>query len=750
MRRLQQDRPHTCNLLTLAVLTALASAGPAASQVASTFDADLDGWKINGDNSAVWLGTAGNPPGCLDVNDLATGSMNWAIAPVKFLGDWSGFTAEDTLSFDVYEVNTSGGAWLTVQQVRIAGPYGAAWANAAAVPTPPATGVWLTGRIPFDAAYWTVESGLWEALLTNITSLRIFAEWVNGDEVTRLDNVRLSATPGSVTTECVESTFTEAGIGDWSFEGAGTASNPGSGGNGGGFLQVADRTGANSYGFAPPAFLGDWSSLDGSGSLTLDIRVLSAAGTNLGSPDFIRLAGPGGTAHVALSAGDLTIPPRVWKRFTFPLQASGWVVDAGSWAALLAQVTECRLDLEYYDGTETVGLDNFGRRAAGCPPIDEPVSVAGTGVASCGYASLVGISTVALNPVDGELYGLLRATSGGFFRVTGGEAGVFQATYSNPAHLIFAPNGDAFISEDYDGNIYRKAWGGASSLWVSGFHSGDDDPYGLAIAPPGFDGPNVSPGDILVADRGNSGPDEIWSFSPTVAETEALLMPDPGEVDFFDLAAAGAETVFVADALDDAHLWVLNDQGVRTGLTITPPLDGICSVVYDPPTGLLYVASCGDKRVHRVDPATGLATTVASGFTTFDPCCLEIDAANRRLYVADKGMNRVYAFCLASATGVDGPPPEAAAFQLGAHPNPFNPTASVTFTLPRAADARLTVHDAAGRLVRVLHDGRLREGPHRLAWNGRDDGGRGVAAGLYFLRLAAEGRVEVHKLALVR
>lgn len=747
MRLDLRNRPLLCNLLALWILATGASA---AGQVSSTFDTDLDGWKINGDNSAVWLGTAGNPPGCLDVNDLATGSLNWAIAPVKFLGDWSGFSAADTLSFDVYEVNTSGGAWLTVQHVRIAGPYGAAWANAAAVPTPPTTGVWLTGRIPFDPAFWTVESGLWEQLLTNVTSVRVFAEWVNGDEVTRLDNVRLSATPGSVTTECVENTFTEAGIGDWSFEGAGTASNPESGGNGGGFLQVADRTGANSYAFAPPAFLGGWSPFAGDGSLTVDLRILSAAGTNLGSPDFIRIAGPGGTAHVALSAEDLTIPPRVWKRFTFPLDVAAWTVDSGSWAALLDQVTECRLDLEYFDGTETVGLDNFGRRAAGCPPIDELVSVGGTGVANCGYASLVGISTVALNPLDGELYGLARTTSGGFFRVTGSEAGVFQATYSNPAHLVFAPNGDAFISEDYSGYVYRKAWGGASSIWASGFHSGDDDPYGLAIAPPGFDGPNVNPGDVVVADRGNSGADEIWSFSPTVAETEVLLMPDPGSVDHFDLAAAGAETVYVADALDDAHLWVLNDQGVLTGLTITPPLDQICSVVYDPPTGLLYVACCGDERVHRVDPATGLATTVASGFSAFDPCCLEIDAAARRLHVADRGMNRVYEFCLASATGVDGPPPEAAAFQLGAHPNPFNPTASVTFTLPRAADARLTVHDAAGRLVRTLHDGRLREGLHRLTWNGRDDGGRGVAAGLYFLRLAAEGRVEVRKLALVR
>ncbi len=87
---------------------------------------------------------------------------------------------------------------------------------------------------------------------------------------------------------------------------------------------------------------------------------------------------------------------------------------------------------------------------------------------------------------------------------------------------------------------------------------------------------------------------------------------------------------------------------------------------------------------------------------------------------------------------------------LGNWPNPFNPQTTVGFSLPQDGPVRLSIHDARGRLVRVLMDGSIEAGNHRVTWDGRDQGGRGAASGVYLARLeTAHGR-DVRKLTLAR
>ncbi len=99
----------------------------------------------------------------------------------------------------------------------------------------------------------------------------------------------------------------------------------------------------------------------------------------------------------------------------------------------------------------------------------------------------------------------------------------------------------------------------------------------------------------------------------------------------------------------------------------------------------------------------------------------------------------------------DAPPPPPAGPRLWpARPNPFNPRTTVAFTLAAGGAVRLAVHDVSGRLVRLLVGAELPPGEHRAAWDGRDDDGRAVAAGVYLARLTAEGVAESAKLVLVR
>lgn len=83
-------------------------------------------------------------------------------------------------------------------------------------------------------------------------------------------------------------------------------------------------------------------------------------------------------------------------------------------------------------------------------------------------------------------------------------------------------------------------------------------------------------------------------------------------------------------------------------------------------------------------------------------------------------------------------------------PNPFNPTATISFSLPAAGAARVTVYDASGRLVKVLTDGVHEAGPHELVWRGRDRGGNVVGSGVYFLRLEADGKSATRKMVMVK
>ncbi len=85
------------------------------------------------------------------------------------------------------------------------------------------------------------------------------------------------------------------------------------------------------------------------------------------------------------------------------------------------------------------------------------------------------------------------------------------------------------------------------------------------------------------------------------------------------------------------------------------------------------------------------------------------------------------------------------------HPNPFNPRTTIAFDLPRAESrVRLRIHDLQGRVVATLVAGALPSGRFRFVWDGTDDAGREVAAGVYVSRLETTQDTALGKLTLVR
>lgn len=74
---------------------------------------------------------------------------------------------------------------------------------------------------------------------------------------------------------------------------------------------------------------------------------------------------------------------------------------------------------------------------------------------------------------------------------------------------------------------------------------------------------------------------------------------------------------------------------------------------------------------------------------------------------------------------------------LPATPSLLQGSTTVRYELAGVQDVRLSVHDVSGRLVRLLLDDRIISGQHAATWDGRDDVGRSVGCGVYFLRFRA-------------
>jgi len=71
------------------------------------------------------------------------------------------------------------------------------------------------------------------------------------------------------------------------------------------------------------------------------------------------------------------------------------------------------------------------------------------------------------------------------------------------------------------------------------------------------------------------------------------------------------------------------------------------------------------------------------------------------------------------------------------HPNPFNPSTQIQFTLAQPGTVLLTVYDMLGREVKQLVNGSLAAGRHSVQWDGSNERGEKAASGVYFYRLQA-------------
>jgi hypothetical protein len=93
-------------------------------------------------------------------------------------------------------------------------------------------------------------------------------------------------------------------------------------------------------------------------------------------------------------------------------------------------------------------------------------------------------------------------------------------------------------------------------------------------------------------------------------------------------------------------------------------------------------------------------------------------------------------------------PPDSRPLTVG--PNPAPGACVFGFSLSTSAIGSVNVLDASGRRVRKLESGTLVSGSHAPRWDGRDDAGRTLPAGVYFAQLILADARQTRKFTLLR
>ncbi len=86
----------------------------------------------------------------------------------------------------------------------------------------------------------------------------------------------------------------------------------------------------------------------------------------------------------------------------------------------------------------------------------------------------------------------------------------------------------------------------------------------------------------------------------------------------------------------------------------------------------------------------------------------------------------------------------------GAYPNPFNPSTTISFSLPESGDVTLDIYNIRGEKVKHLLSEHRDAGKHLVPWDGFNDKGCAVASGIYFARLATDDSILTQKMLLLK
>ncbi|MEK7727240.1 MAG: M14 family zinc carboxypeptidase [candidate division KSB1 bacterium] len=199
-----------------------------------------------------------------------------------------------------------------------------------------------------------------------------------------------------------------------------------------------------------------------------------------------------------------------------------------------------------------------------------------------------------------------------------------------------------------------------------------------------------------------------WALLPDITFTDTLIVANRGQLDLKFNLRDSAFTDWLKFGLDTAR--------VQTGRELAVPL-------MINTTRLQAGTHSALLLVHANDPA--------------------------------QPITRVPVELTIGSTSVEGEAPNSLPKKFALHqsrPNPFRGATMIPYELPAnvSGEIKLAIYNLIGQQVRVLVQREQRAGYYSARWEGKDDLGRIVPAGIYFYRLEGQGFVQVKKMVLAR
>ena len=89
-------------------------------------------------------------------------------------------------------------------------------------------------------------------------------------------------------------------------------------------------------------------------------------------------------------------------------------------------------------------------------------------------------------------------------------------------------------------------------------------------------------------------------------------------------------------------------------------------------------------------------------------------------------------------------------YNINAYPNPFNENIQINFTLAEIENVKMQITDVLGRVVKEFPNGMFKLGTQSLTWDGTDNSGNKLKAGMYNCRIISSTRTQSLNLILLR
>ncbi len=131
------------------------------------------------------------------------------------------------------------------------------------------------------------------------------------------------------------------------------------------------------------------------------------------------------------------------------------------------------------------------------------------------------------------------------------------------------------------------------------------------------------------------------------------------------------------------------------------------------------------------------------------PC---IDAGNPdpQYNDPDGTRNDMGAYYYNQGTGTENYELQISNFKLINYPNPFNPSTTISFSIPEESKVVLSIFNIKGQKIKQLVNDQVSAGEHSIIWNGRDSNDKRVGSGIYFYKLKAGDYQKVKKMILMK